>query len=151
MIAGEGRKPMDRMGRMAQRSTDHVSADEEDGYRAQVARYPRLSSDEEAQLLATRGASRDQANQRLIEHNLYLVYEAARARKSSGVSFGDLFQQGNAPRDASDMPAKQHWNCQNLSASVMSTTTHGSENYVLAFFASQRSMLDRLTATSRDL
>ena len=82
------------MGRMAQRSTDHVSADEEDGYRAQVARYPRLSSDEEAQLLATRGASRDQANQRLIEHNLYLVYEAARARKSSGVSFGDLFQEG---------------------------------------------------------
>jgi DNA-directed RNA polymerase sigma subunit (sigma70/sigma32) len=79
---------------MAQRSTDQVSADEEDGYRSQVARYPRLSSDEEARLLGTRGASRDQANQRLIEHNLQLVYEAARARKGSGISFGDLFQEG---------------------------------------------------------
>jgi RNA polymerase primary sigma factor len=85
---------VDRMERMAQRSLEHTSADQEDGYRAQVARYPRLSSEEEDRLLATRGAARDQANQRLIEHNLYLVYEAARARKDSGVSFGDLFQEG---------------------------------------------------------
>jgi RNA polymerase sigma factor (sigma-70 family) len=79
---------------MAQRSIEHVSADEEDGYRAQVARFPRLSSEEERRLLASRGASRDQANQRLIEHNLYLVYEAARARKDRSVSFEDLFQEG---------------------------------------------------------
>jgi DNA-directed RNA polymerase sigma subunit (sigma70/sigma32) len=79
---------------MAQGSIDHVSADEEDGYRAQVARFARLSPEEEGRLLATRGARRDQANQRLIEHNLFLVYEAARARKDRGVSFGDLFQEG---------------------------------------------------------
>ena len=85
---------MDRMGRMGQRSLDQVLADEEDGYRAQVARYPRLSSEEVRRLLATHGAARDQANQRLIEHNLYLVYQAARARKDRGVSFGDLFQEG---------------------------------------------------------
>jgi DNA-directed RNA polymerase sigma subunit (sigma70/sigma32) len=94
MIAGAAHKPVDRMERMAQRSLEHISADNEDGYRAQVARYPRLSSDEERRLLATRGAARDQANQRLIEHNLYLVYEAARARTDQRISFGDLFQEG---------------------------------------------------------
>lgn len=67
---------------------------DEDDYRAQVARYPRLSSDEEQRLLATHGAERDAANRRLIEHNLYLVFEAAMARKEHGVPFGDLFQEG---------------------------------------------------------
>ena len=66
----------------------------EEDYRAQVARYPRLSSAEERGLLATSGRARDEANRRLIEHNLHLVYEAARARKERGVPFGDLFQEG---------------------------------------------------------
>jgi DNA-directed RNA polymerase sigma subunit (sigma70/sigma32) len=68
--------------------------DDEDDYRAQVARYPRLSNDEERRLLATQGRERDAANRRLIEHNLYLVLEAAVARKERGVPFGDLFQEG---------------------------------------------------------
>jgi len=71
-----------------------IGEDEEDDYRAQVARYPRLSNEEERRLLATRGRERDAANRRLIEHNLYLVLEAALARKERGVSFGDLFQEG---------------------------------------------------------
>ncbi len=66
----------------------------EEDYRVQVARYPRLSTAEESGLLATSGRARDEANRRLIEHNLHLVYEAARARKKRGVSFGDLFQEG---------------------------------------------------------
>jgi DNA-directed RNA polymerase sigma subunit (sigma70/sigma32) len=68
--------------------------DEEDDYRAQVARYPRLSMEEESRLLASNGRERDAANRRLIEHNLYLVLEAALARKQRGVPFGDLFQEG---------------------------------------------------------
>jgi DNA-directed RNA polymerase sigma subunit (sigma70/sigma32) len=68
--------------------------DNEEDYRAQIARYPRLSSAEERGLLATSGRARDEANRRLIEHNLHLVYEAARARKERGVPFGDLFQEG---------------------------------------------------------
>lgn len=68
--------------------------DDEDGYRAQVARYPRLSNDDERHLLATSGRERDAANRTLIEHNLYLVLEAAEARKERGVAFGDLFQEG---------------------------------------------------------
>lgn len=68
--------------------------DDEDDYRAQVSRYPRLSQDDEGRLLATRGAARDAANRTLIEHNLYLVFEAALARKERGVPFGDLFQEG---------------------------------------------------------
>jgi len=71
-----------------------IGEDEEDDYRAQVARYPRLSNEEERRLLATRGRERDAANRRLIEHNLYLVLEAALARKERGVPFGDLFQEG---------------------------------------------------------
>ena len=67
---------------------------EEDDYRAQVARYPRLSNDEERRLLATSGRERDEANRTLIEHNLYLVLQAAEARKERGVPFGDLFQEG---------------------------------------------------------
>jgi DNA-directed RNA polymerase sigma subunit (sigma70/sigma32) len=68
--------------------------DDEEGYRAQVARYPRLSHDEERRLLATEGRERDAANRRLIEHNLYLVLEAALARKQRDIPFGDLFQEG---------------------------------------------------------
>ncbi|GAC1478661.1 MAG: hypothetical protein PVSMB9_01380 [Candidatus Dormibacteria bacterium] len=45
-------------------------------------------------MLGTRGAARDAANRTLIEHNLYLVFEAAMARKDRGVPFGDLFQEG---------------------------------------------------------
>lgn len=67
---------------------------DEDDYRAQVARFPRLSNDEERRLLATHGRERDAANRRLIEHNLHLVLEAAVARKELGVPFGDLFQEG---------------------------------------------------------
>ena len=68
--------------------------DDEEDYRVQVARYPRLSGEAEARLLATRGSARDNANRTLIEHNLYLVFEAAVARKERGVPFGDLFQEG---------------------------------------------------------
>jgi RNA polymerase nonessential primary-like sigma factor len=68
--------------------------DDEDDYRAQIARYPRLSNDETSRLLATSGRERDEANRTLIEHNLYLVFEAAQARKERGVPFGDLFQEG---------------------------------------------------------
>jgi DNA-directed RNA polymerase sigma subunit (sigma70/sigma32) len=79
---------------VAQEFTPPPGDDDEDGYRAQVARFPRLSNDEERRLLATRGRERDAANRRLIEHNLYLVLEAAVARKERGVPFGDLFQEG---------------------------------------------------------
>jgi DNA-directed RNA polymerase sigma subunit (sigma70/sigma32) len=60
--------------------------DAEDDYRAQVARYPRLSTEQERRLLSTQGQER--------ETNLYLVFEAARARRERGVPFGDLFQEG---------------------------------------------------------
>jgi DNA-directed RNA polymerase sigma subunit (sigma70/sigma32) len=71
----------------------HVEDDEED-YRVQVARYPRLSAEAEERLLKTHGAARDEANRTLIEHNLSLVFDAAMARKDRGVPFGDLFQEG---------------------------------------------------------
>ncbi|HEV2014444.1 MAG TPA: sigma factor [Candidatus Dormibacteraeota bacterium] len=79
---------------MAQRLEQRHADDEEDDYRAQVARYPRLSSQEERRLLSTQGADRDAANRILIEHNLYLVLEAALAREDRGVPVGDLFQEG---------------------------------------------------------
>ena len=79
---------------MAQRLDERPPKGEEDEIRAQVARYPRLSNGEEQRLLATQGAERDAANRTLIEHNLYLVLDAAEARKQRGVSFGDLFQEG---------------------------------------------------------
>lgn len=79
---------------MASRLEERPPKDEEDQIRAQVARYPRLSNGEEQRLLATKGVDRDAANRTLIEHNLYLVLEAAEARKRAGVSFGDLFQEG---------------------------------------------------------
>ncbi len=79
---------------MAQQLAPQPADDDQDGYRAQVARFPRLSNEEERRLLATRGREREAANRRLIEHNLYLVFEAAEARKERGVPFGDLFQEG---------------------------------------------------------
>lgn len=79
---------------MARHVEPLAAEDNEEDYRAQLARYPRLSSAEERGLLATSGRARDEANRRLIEHNLHLVYEAARARKKRGVSFDDLFQEG---------------------------------------------------------
>ncbi|TMF19534.1 MAG: hypothetical protein E6I31_13530 [Chloroflexi bacterium] len=79
---------------MAQRAESRPAAGEEADYRTQLARYPRLSNDEERRLLNTQGPARDAANRRLIEHNLYLVLEAAQARKKRGVAFGDLFQEG---------------------------------------------------------
>jgi RNA polymerase nonessential primary-like sigma factor len=79
---------------VAQRFEQQSVGDEEEDYRSQVARYPRLSSGEERRLLATHGADRDEANRVLIEHNLHLVLEAAHARKERGVPFGDLFQEG---------------------------------------------------------
>jgi RNA polymerase sigma factor (sigma-70 family) len=79
---------------VAQRVEHLPAKDEEDEIRAQIARYPRLSNAEEQRLLATQGVNRDEANRRLMEHNLYLVLEATEARKRRGVSFGDLFQEG---------------------------------------------------------
>ena len=79
---------------MAQRVEQRPPADEEHEIQAQLARYPRLSHEEERRLLSTHGADRDAANRVLIEHNLHLVLEAAQARKGRGVAFGDLFQEG---------------------------------------------------------
>jgi RNA polymerase nonessential primary-like sigma factor len=79
---------------MAQQPAPRVADGEVADYRAQVAGYPRLSNEEERRLLATSGQDRDAANRTLIEHNLYLVLEAAEARKKRGVPFGDLFQEG---------------------------------------------------------
>jgi len=79
---------------VAQRVESRPADGEEADYRAQLARYPRLSNDEERRLLNTQGPARDAANRRLIEHNLYLVLEAAQTRKKRGVAFGDLFQEG---------------------------------------------------------
>lgn len=79
---------------MAQRIEERPPRDEEDAIRAEVARYPQLSTSEEQRLLATHGPDRDAANRVLIEHNLHLVLEAAMARKRRGVAFGDLFQEG---------------------------------------------------------
>ena len=79
---------------MAQRIEQRPPADEEQEIQAQLARYPRLSHEEERRLLSTHGADRDVANRVLIEHNLHLVLEAAQARKGRGVAFGDLFQEG---------------------------------------------------------
>jgi RNA polymerase primary sigma factor len=82
------------MKRVKQASVGKVSLDDVEDYRAQIARYPRLSVEEQNRLLSTRGGARDAANQTLIEHNLYLVFDAAVARKKHGVAFGDLFQEG---------------------------------------------------------
>ena len=71
-----------------------LTEDDEDDYRVQVARYPRLASEDEERLLRSHGAARDAANRTLIEHNLYLVFDAAMARKHRGVPFGELFQEG---------------------------------------------------------
>jgi len=79
---------------VAQRIEERPPRNEEDAIRAEVARYPQLSSGEEQRLLAMHGADRDAANRVLIEHNLHLVLEAAMARKGRGVAFGDLFQEG---------------------------------------------------------
>jgi len=82
------------MGGVPQTPLRRQTDDDEEDYSAQVARYPRLSSEDEGRLLATRGPARDAANRTLIEHNLHLVFEAAVARKDRGVPFGDLFQEG---------------------------------------------------------
>ena len=78
------------------------SDDDEDDYRVQVARYPRLSNDDVARCLAERGPARDAANRTLIEHNLYLVFDAAMTRKDRGVPCGDRFQEGTVGRMAAD-------------------------------------------------
>jgi RNA polymerase sigma factor (sigma-70 family) len=79
---------------VAQRIDQRPPKGEEAEIQAQLAGYPRLSTEEERRLLATHGADRDAANRVLIEHNLHLVLEAAQARKGRGVAFGDLFQEG---------------------------------------------------------
>ena len=79
---------------MPQSPSRPLTEDDEDDYRVQVARYPRLASEDEERLLKTQGAARDAANRTLIEHNLYLVFDAAMARKHRGVPFGELFQEG---------------------------------------------------------
>jgi RNA polymerase sigma factor (sigma-70 family) len=79
---------------VAQRIEQRPPRDDEHEIQAQLARYPRLSHEEERRLLSTHGADRDAANRVLIEHNLHLVLEAAQARKGRGVAFGDLFQEG---------------------------------------------------------
>jgi RNA polymerase sigma factor (sigma-70 family) len=79
---------------VAQRLEQRPPRGDEDEIQAQLAHYSRLSNEEERRLLSTHGADRDAANRVLIEHNLHLVLEAARARKGRGVAFGDLFQEG---------------------------------------------------------
>lgn len=81
---------------MAHQHQSHTPIQDDEGdYRAQVEAYPRLSDDEQGRLLATRGAAREAANRTLIEHNLFLVFEAAHARHQEGIPFGDLFQEGS--------------------------------------------------------
>jgi DNA-directed RNA polymerase sigma subunit (sigma70/sigma32) len=81
---------------MAQEHHWHAAVDDEEAdYRAQLDAYPRLSEAEERRLLSTQGAAREAANRTLIEHNLYRVFEAARARREDGIPFGDLFQEGS--------------------------------------------------------
>jgi len=81
---------------MAHQHQFHTPIEDGHGdYRAQVDAYPRLSDDEQGRLLATRGTAREAANRTLIEHNLFLVYEAAHARRQEGIAFGDLFQEGS--------------------------------------------------------
>lgn len=81
---------------MAQGHQWHAPVDEEEAdYRAQVEAYPRLSEAEQGRLLATNGRAREAANRTLIEHNLYLVFEAAHARREPAIPFGDLFQEGS--------------------------------------------------------
>jgi len=79
---------------VAQRIEQRPPKGEEAEIQAQLASYPRLSTEEERRLLSTHGADRDAANRVLIEHNLHLVLEAAQARKGRGVAYGDLFQEG---------------------------------------------------------
>src|SRR5712692_3073068 len=81
---------------MAQEHHSPPTVDEEEvDYRAQVEAYSRLSDAEQGRLLATHGTAREAANRTLIEHNLYLVYEAAHSRQEEGIAFGDLFQEGS--------------------------------------------------------
>lgn len=81
---------------MGQQHHFHAEFDDEEGdYRAQVQAYPRLSEAEQGRLLATSGSAREAANRTLIEHNLYLVFDAARARRQEAIPFGDLFQEGS--------------------------------------------------------
>lgn len=81
---------------MAHQHQSHTPIEDEEGdYRAQVEAYPRLSDAEQGRLLATRGTVREAANRTLIEHNLFLVYEAAHAHRQVGIPFGDLFQEGS--------------------------------------------------------
>jgi DNA-directed RNA polymerase sigma subunit (sigma70/sigma32) len=81
---------------MAQEHHSPPAVDEEEvDYRAQLEAYPRLSDAEQGRLLTTHGAAREAANRTLIEHNLHLVYEAARSRREDGIAFGDLFQEGS--------------------------------------------------------
>jgi len=79
---------------VAQRTEQRPPKDEEAEIQAQLASYPWLSTEEERRLLSTHGTDRDGANRVLIEHNLHLVLEAAKARKGRGVAFGDLFKEG---------------------------------------------------------
>jgi len=81
---------------MGQQHHFHSGFDGDEGdYQAQVRAYPRLSDAEQGRLLATRGSAREAANRRLIEHNLYLVFDAAWARRQEAIPFGDLFQEGS--------------------------------------------------------
>lgn len=81
---------------MAHQHQSHTPIQDDEGdYRAQVDAYPRLSDAEQGRLLATRGAAREAGNRTLIEHNLFLVYEAAHAHRQEGIPFGDLFQEGS--------------------------------------------------------
>ncbi|HYS02322.1 MAG TPA: sigma factor [Candidatus Eisenbacteria bacterium] len=81
---------------MAQEHRSPATVDDEEvDYQAQLAAYPRLSDAEQDRLLATHGVAREAANRTLIEHNLHLVFEAARHHREEGIAFGDLFQEGS--------------------------------------------------------
>ena len=81
---------------MAQEHRSPATVDDEEvDYQAQLAAYPRLSDAEQGRLLATHGAAREAANRILIEHNLHLVFEAARNHREEDIAFGDLFQEGS--------------------------------------------------------
>jgi len=61
---------------------------------AQAKGYPPLDLAETAGLLAdVRQHGPGPAHQRLVEHNLEIAFEAARARANRGIDLGDLYQE----------------------------------------------------------
>ncbi len=87
--------PMSQQAPSAFSSEDAAERDLMADFSAQVERYRRLSSGERAALLEAAGAGDARAGRRLVEHHLYLVFEAAARYRGQGLGFADLFQAGS--------------------------------------------------------